>query len=298
MATEKVYILVNEDKYIAAQHDGDESTIYFDENRLHTNDTNLPYWNDIPLIRDASGDVFVQEESVVVNSGDTISLVGDGSVGNPITLSMYKNLGASITATVLGTTCEPGGVVTGSGREWEFGTTITAVKLNWGFTNGNGIVSQSLSGPSVPTLDDLEIRTVDIDGLSIKSNTNFSITGRDNKGTSASSSAGFSFLNSIYWGLSENPTITMGEISDGSVALASGRNQERTFTNCGGKYIWFAWPVSMPSNPKFNAGGFDSTGWNEQTFPNFVNRSGLEVPMILFRSEYPQTAESVVVIVS
>ena len=270
----KVFIVSKGNKSIAAEQNGNDSTVFFNKNRLHTDETNLPYWNDIPLLGD--GTVFVEEESVVVNNGDTISLIGDGSSENPITLSMYRNLTASITASVEARTDKNGGSGNGSNLTWEKGTIISRIKLDWRFTNGNGIVYQSLS--NTPPLDDLEVISVVIDDLSIETNTTYTITGQDNRGTNASANATIRFMDSIYWGLSTNPTITPSEILDASQSFADRFTISRQEFDCtGGKYFWFACPTNMIGNPKFVVGVMENSDFVQQTIPDFHNKSGFSL---------------------
>ena len=265
-------------------------------------------------IKDVGGTVIISDKSVTVNSGDIVSLTGNGSEANPIAIALYRALRiTSLTATVLEKTKadgSAGGV--GSGTEWEKGTVITAIRLEWLYADGNGLASQTITpanGVFNPSLE-VEVRKVDITGLNInhnstQANRRYILTARDNKnyptGTAVTANREFSFLDSVYWGVSTNETITAAEILAASSALLDKRNQTRTFDCSGGRYIWFAWPSGHSGNPTFTVGGLPETTFNnnKQTISGFVNSSGYAVPTLdVYRTGFIQYGESITVIVS
>ena len=58
----KIFLVAEGNNFIAAEQKGDDFSILFDENQLHTNGTNIPLWNGEPLMRE--GDII---EHVVEN---------------------------------------------------------------------------------------------------------------------------------------------------------------------------------------------------------------------------------------
>jgi hypothetical protein len=149
----------------------------------------------------------------------------------------------------------------------EIGTTVTDITLNWNlnktFTflsinNGVGSITPSLL-------------TLALSGLSLSSNTTYTITGGDGTNTDSASTS-LNFRSRRWWGTSALDTFTGTDILDlQNSELATNRQQTRTI-NGGGDYIWFAFPTSF-GLPSFVVNGLPNTAFTIQT-ASHTNASG------------------------
>lgn len=149
----------------------------------------------------------------------------------------------------------------------EIGTTVSELTFSWNlnkiFTSlsiNNGIGSVT---PSLLTLD--------VEDLTLTSNTIFTITGGDGMNND-SASASLNFRSKRWWGTSPLSTLTGTDILNlQNSELATGRQQTRTI-NGGGNYIWFAFPTSF-GLPSFVVNGLPNTAFTLQTVSH-TNESG------------------------
>ena len=176
------------------------------------------------------------------------------------------------------------------GGTYEIGRVIESVTLNWSWNKA--ITSQSLN-QGIGSLD-ISLRTYTY-STAISTNTTFTITGSDGT-TTKSASTSVNFLPKRYWGTTTTPTITDSQILGLSSELASNRQQKRTFNCSGGKYWWFVIPTSY-----CNGIGFKDGNGLAVTLPascietrTIVNSQGVNTQVNIYRGEYIQTSDAVV----
>jgi len=175
------------------------------------------------------------------------------------------------------------------GSSNEKGSTITSVSLSWSYNKS--IVNQSLNGLSI----DASIRDEVLTGLSITTNTPFTIIGNDGT-NSCSSTTNVNFYDKRYWGTSANTSLNDAEIIALSSEFSTSRGQSRNFNCSGGKYFYFAYPAFWGS-ASFTVGGLAFSDMNLTT-RSFVNASGYSESYNIYRCNNIQTGSSINVVVS
>lgn len=170
----------------------------------------------------------------------------------------------------------------------EKGTVVNSITLNW--ATNKSIVSQSIN-QGIGTLAN-NLRTHTINGLNITNNTTYSLTINDGK-NNASRNTSISFSNKRYWGVSNLPTLTNGDIlALPGNELSNTRNQSKTF-NTTSQYIYFAFPSSFGS-PSFKVAGLDNDAW-VKTSILFTNSKGFSENYDIYRSEFLQNGLGITV---
>lgn len=172
----------------------------------------------------------------------------------------------------------------------EIGSTVTALTLSWSYNKT--IVSQSINNGigSLPAAQ----RSINLTGLSITSNTTWTLTGYDGS-NNAYASAGVSFENKRFWGVSTDSTPTGSTLNSLSEELSTNRNQNRSI-NASGQYIYFGWPSSF-GTPTFTVNGLLNTAWILTTI-SYTNDQGYTSSYDCYRSTYLQTGTGINVVVS
>lgn len=161
----------------------------------------------------------------------------------------------------------------------EKGAVVSSVSLAWGWNKDP--TSQSVSGPgggAVPASQ----RALTLSGLSLTSNTSWTVTGVGESGP-LDQIAALSFRSRRYWGASANPLFLPTALAGSELATSRVKSVEIT---CSGQYLCFAWPVAF-GQPRFYVGGFLDTAWEERTVP-FTNLLGHTEDYLLYRSTYLQ----------
>ena len=185
--------------------------------------------------------------------------------------------------------------ITGTSSRHEKGSSVTSLTLQWQYTGSNTVIqSQTLTSPSQnypigPAIRQLQLS---LTANPITQNTTWTVAG-DNGKSIATAQASIQFLDSMYWGVSVEDSLTGPQVlSQLSSELASSFRQTRTLNATGGRYIYFAWPSSF-GTPQWKVGGFAFSAMLKTTIPNFVNASGTTLSLDLYRMEYIQTGADI-----
>lgn len=168
----------------------------------------------------------------------------------------------------------------------EKGSTVTSVVLSWG-TN---------KSPTALTFDgqtiDATAKSKTVTGTFTSNQTwtlEWTLEATDERGAKSTKSATLSFLNGVYYGVSNLTTVT-----DANGVLASFRDSLTKNLRSGkltsfsvnageGEYIYYLLPTQM-GTCSFNVGGFDG-GFNLIATTNLKNASGYTEEYYIYRSE-------------
>ena len=165
----------------------------------------------------------------------------------------------------------------------EIGSTVASVTLSWSL-GGSAPTTLFVDGMTITSSTQTSLTR---SGLSLKSNTTYSMTATDAKAATASKTATLSFLNRVHWGAASAPatynsTFVLGLSNN---ALASSRSRTFTVTAGAGQYIYYAIPSSF-GVPTFNVGGFDGGFVKVATFQH-TNASGAVAAYDVYQSDNP-----------
>lgn len=156
----------------------------------------------------------------------------------------------------------------------EIGSVVATLTLTWSYSKE--IEWQKLDGVEI----DKTIRKMTYNNVT--SNKNYSIQANDGK-TTASRSAGISFMNGKYTGVATEGIYDNSFILRLSKTLTTSKNGSFT-VNCGeGQYIFFAIPTRF-GVPKFSVGGFEG-GFELVATIDFTNSSNYTEPYYVYKSE-------------
>lgn len=178
------------------------------------------------------------------------------------------------------------------GNNYEIGTTITAVNLQWSVNKK--MKSQSLN-QGIGTIDP-DLRSYRHDNLNIKTNTRYTLTVSDGT-NSTSRSTDVNFMPKRYWGVSSKEELENADILALSSELSTSRNQTRTFNCSGGKYFYFAIKSSYCNGIKFKVGGLSFSALTIKTM-QLTNASGYVDSYNIYRPNDIQTGSAILVEVS
>lgn len=193
---------------------------------------------------------------------------------------------------------EPGApptvTLTSSLNTAEIGATVTALNLFWSLTYGS-VVSQSLTDVGALATN---VRSYALSGLNLTQNKTYTLTyaltyfGYSGTITGTTSTT-LAFKSKRYWGVLPDENATDAQIAALSAEFSDTRTQNRTFSP-GGKYIYFAWPVALGPATGFKFNGLYSSAWILTT-RSFTNASGGVVSYHIYRSEYKQSGENILI---
>jgi hypothetical protein len=173
----------------------------------------------------------------------------------------------------------------------EMGTTITSVTLSW--SANKSLTSIELSD-GIGTVS-FTRESYTLEDVSITSNESYTITVSDDE-TEVSDSTSIGFLNSRYWGVSSNTSLTGDELLNLNKQLSSGYSQTKVFDCSGGNYIYFAWPERFGTPSKLVVGGLTSGFTNLGTVEH-TNSSGYTESFRVYRSPNLQNGSAIEVTV-
>lgn len=148
----------------------------------------------------------------------------------------------------------------------EKGTVITSIIFNFRFNK------VPVSGSINNNVGDIDIsQTSLIKAVNLTQNTNFTLTVSDGKQTATRTSS-LLFQNKVYWGVSDNDTLTNEQILALSNSVLT-TTKTRNYTIAGeGKKLVYAVPSSF-GNVSFKLGGFPFTALTKTT-QNITNALG------------------------
>lgn len=157
----------------------------------------------------------------------------------------------------------------------ENGSTITSTQLDW--TISGTITSQSINQGVGSIATGLRTKT---HSSSYSTNRTYTLTISDGTTTTTRNTT-ITFLNSNYYGVSANTSLTSGQVNALSNALASGRTQTRTITATS-QYIYIAYPAAYGA-ATFTVNGLTNNDWTLST-QSHTNASGAMVSYNVYRT--------------
>lgn len=177
------------------------------------------------------------------------------------------------------------------GGNFEWGTVLDSVSLTWSISKT--IQTQLLSGPGAvqPAVSDRS--AVCVGPFAGPASWSLLVTAADGE-EQKTATAGISFFNRRYWGISPKATLDDADVQALSSEFSTGRAQSRTMNGLG-QYLWFAWPAAWGA-PTFIVNGLQNSAW-EETIRSFTNTLGYSTSYRLYRSTYLQNGTGLQVLV-
>jgi hypothetical protein len=173
----------------------------------------------------------------------------------------------------------------------EIGQSVPSVLLEWEYDRP--VNNQSIDLGAIPLLQGQ--RSVTVTGP-FTSNQTWTLTSNAGVGNVAAI-AQLLFQSRRMWGLSTDTTPNQGTLDSLSEqGLDIDRTDDVQFNNCGGQYLYFAWPASF-GDPTFYVNGFKSTAWIK-TVLNFTNAYSYVQSYYAFRSLYKQYGTGIDIVVT
>lgn len=158
----------------------------------------------------------------------------------------------------------------------ELGTTINSITFSWS-------TNKTPTSLKIGTTElDASAKTYTLTGQSIESNTTYKLTATDEK-THVEKTTAVSFVNGIYYGISEERTIDSSFILKLTKSLQGSRSKTFTVTAGSSQYIWYAVPTRY-GTCTFNVGGFDG-GFSLIDTVSFTNASNYTENYYVYRSD-------------
>lgn len=160
----------------------------------------------------------------------------------------------------------------------EIGSTVTSVTFAWSFSKVPATVTLGNEGQRVDSSG------VVLNGLSIKSNTSWTLRATDERGTVASKSTGVTFLNGVYYGASVAPAALSSGFILGlsNKKLSSSKVKEFSVDAAAGQHIYYCLPKRFGAC-EFSVGGF-SGGFELAGTVSFKNASGYTEDYYVYKS--------------
>lgn len=158
----------------------------------------------------------------------------------------------------------------------ELGTTINSITFSWS-------TNKTPTSLKIGTTElDTSVTTYTLTGQSVESNTTYKLTAADEK-TSVEKTTAVSFVNGVYYGISEERTINSAFILKLTKSLQGSRSKTFTVTAGDAQYIWYAAPTRY-GKCSFNVGGFDG-GFSLIDTVSFTNASNYTENYYVYRSD-------------
>ena len=157
----------------------------------------------------------------------------------------------------------------------ENGSTVTSTQLDW--TISGTITSQSINNSVGSLATGLRTTT---HSSSYSTNRTYTLTISDGTTTTTKNTT-ITFLNSNYYGVSANTSLTSGQVNALSNALASSKTQTRTITATD-QYIYIAYPSAYGA-ATFTVNGLLNNDWTLST-QSHTNASGATVSYNVYRT--------------
>lgn len=176
----------------------------------------------------------------------------------------------------------------------ENGRTITNVTLSWTLT---GVPTEVKIGTEAVGTDLTGSKS--LTEQNIKSDTSWTITAKDAKGTTATRTTGIKFKNKAYWGVAKpadaNAVDSAFILGLTGNTFADGYARDFTVNAAEGNYIFYAYPASFGDGPRYFVGGFEGGFSLYKTF-DFTNASGATVSYHVFKSTNPNLGNTTVTV--
>jgi hypothetical protein len=173
------------------------------------------------------------------------------------------------------------------------GETVETVTLSWSLSFGE-ITAQTLTDAGSILATD---RDYTFTGLELTTNKTYTLAYTVTYGlgstVSGTAAATLQFMGARYWGVSPQESLTDSELLALDSDLTANRAQSRLFTPAG-KYIYFAWPATLGLAAGFLFNGLPNSAW-VLTTRDVVNSSGAVISYHIYRSEYVQNGENILI---
>lgn len=178
------------------------------------------------------------------------------------------------------------------GGTYEIGATVSTVNLDWSYNKDE--TSQSLN-QGIGSLS-LGVRSYDLTGQSITTNTTYTLSASDGT-TSPQASTSITFRPKRYWGPFADATPDNSEILGLSQELATGRAKSISYDCTGGRYPIYAWPTSFGALSGVTVGGLAFSDYTVSTM-SFTNAQGYTQDYYVFVFNNIQTGSAINVVFS
>ena len=177
------------------------------------------------------------------------------------------------------------------GGTYEIGTKISTINFAWAVNKE--IVSQSINngvGAIEPATERAITKNFD---TPITTNTTFTLTVADDKGTQDTATTSLAFRYSRYWGVSAETQLDNDAILNQlSSELCTSRKQTKVFDCSGGKYFYLVIPTEYVNGIAFKVGGLSFSDMQISTM-DVTNASGHKANYTIYRSGNIQTGSAI-----
>lgn len=172
----------------------------------------------------------------------------------------------------------------------EIGQSVAVTSLNWAINKT--ITSQTINpGNLHPQFDNRSIAV----GGPISTDYTWTLTATDGSsypGNTDTATASLVFRNKRYWGVSPNTTLTNSQIIALSSEFATSRVKDVIYDATGGRYVYYAYPVSFGNFTAVKVGGLAFSDYTV-TVITFTNASGYISQYNLVRINNIQTGANI-----
>jgi hypothetical protein len=235
--------------------------------------------------------------AAINSQGQKITNLGTPTISNEAATKAYvDSLFFRTPPAITSFIATSGGVST-----FEIGTTISNVSLIWTITPTNVILTSQVLSPSIGSID-VSLRTTNLTGLSLTSNTTWTNVINDGLGFNNSivtnSSASIAFRHYLSWGRSSLTNLGNSEIQSlhttGGGAgrdFATARQKTGISMTVSNQYVYFAYPASF-GTATFRVNGFPNSAFTNTTV-SYTNASGNVTSFLIYRTIDPQTGDSI-----
>lgn len=172
---------------------------------------------------------------------------------------------------------------------YEVGSTVTSLAFTWDY-GGVAVTTQTLTGTTLQPAD----RTKTITGLSVTTNTTYTLTATDGT-TPTSDTVTIQFQRKKYFGTSTLTNLTSAEV----IALSGsefGTTPSKTavYDCTGGKYPYYCYPTSFGALSNVTVGGLAFSDYTTSTV-SVTNASGSTTNYYVIRFNGIQTGSNITV---
>jgi hypothetical protein len=229
--------------------------------------------------------------------GQKITNLGTPTISNEAATKAYvDSLVLRVPPAITSFTATSGGL-----SIFEIGTTISNVSLIWTITPTNLVLSNQTLSPNIGSVD-VSLRTTNLTGLSLTSNTTWTNVINDGLGFNNSivtnSSASIAFRHYLSWGRSSLTNLGNSEIQTlhttgggAGRALVTARQRSGISMTVSNQYVYFAYPASFGA-ATFRVNGFPNSAFTNTTV-TYTNASGNVSSFLIYRTIDPITGDGI-----
>jgi hypothetical protein len=229
--------------------------------------------------------------------GQKITNLGTPTISNEAATKAYvDSLVLRVPPAITSFTATSGGLST-----FEIGTTISNVTLTWTITPTNLVLSNQTLSPNIGSVD-VSLRTTNLTGLSLTSNTTWTNVINDGLGFNNSivtnSSASIAFRHYLSWGRSSLTNLGNSEIQTlhttgggAGRALVTARQRSGISMTVSNQYVYFAYLASF-GTATFRVNDFANSAFTNTTV-TYTNASGNVSSFLIYRTIDPITGDGI-----